>query len=364
MIEFKKIALTQFRNYRHSDFLFSERIVGICGSNGSGKTNLLDAIHYLCFSKSYFSKPDAQSSFKDLKGFRIDGSLLKNLEVQKVVCILRETNRKELSLNDEPYKKLSAHIGKFPCVFIAPDDVELITAGSETRRNFIDTILSQFDAGYLQSLIDYKKILDERNSLLKAAAEKNYLDQTLLDILDNQLTNAGEPVYHARKKFLEEFIPLVLAEYKHIASSDDNIKLNYYSQLNTASFPELLVQCRQKDLYLERTNCGIHKDDLEMYMGESSLKNMASQGQRKSILFALKLAEYAVLKKKKGYAPLLLLDDIFEKLDADRMNNLLCKVCLENDGQVFITDTHCERLKDAFEKLGVRFQLIELLAAN
>src|SRR3954469_10052011 len=251
MLFFRQLGLTQFRNYVFDTFTFTQNVVGISGANGSGKTNLLDAIHYLCFTKSYFSKTDAQSVYQNLQGFRIEGNIRKNDVISKLVCILRENNRKEFQLNDELCKKFSEHIGKFPCVFIAPDDIQIITESSETRRHFIDTLLSQFDSGYLQYLIRYKKILDERNSFLKAAAEKNYFDEELLNILDEQLIKNGETIFATRKKFLETFMPEVHAEYLTISNCNDSIILNYCSQLNNISFKELLKENRQRDLYLQ-----------------------------------------------------------------------------------------------------------------
>ncbi|CAN5808535.1 DNA replication and repair protein RecF [soil metagenome] len=360
MKHLSSISITQFRNYLSKQFSFSERIIAICGQNGTGKTNLLDAIYYLCVTKSYFSKPDAQSVYTGLQGFRLEGLFENEQTTEKLVCILRETNRKEFHLNDEPYKKFSSHIGKFPCVFIAPDDIQLITQGSENRRNFIDTIIAQLEPTYLQHLIDYKKVLDERNSMLKAAAEKNYFDDTLLNIIDSQLVKYGQQIFTVRKSFLADFISLVSKAYEDIAGKTDDITIIYSSQLLNNAFHDLLDQNRQRDLYLQRTGCGIHKDDLEITMEQLPFKNLASQGQRKSLLFALKLAEFAILKEKKGYPPLLLLDDIFEKLDDQRMNRLLHKVCIEENGQVFITDTHKQRLEESLNKLLVPFQLVKI----
>lgn len=360
MLFLNKLAITQFRNYALQSFRFTEPVVGIYGANGSGKTNLLDAIHYLCFTKSYSSRADALNAHYGTQGFRLEASLDKDLQPFHIVCILRENNRKEVIVNEEIYKRFSAHIGKFPCVMIAPDDVELITGGSEERRKFIDTILAQLNADYLQILIEYNKILQQRNSLLKAAAEHNRLDEALLDIIDEQLSDKGDKIYKWRNRFMQEFIPAVSEEYSNIAGKDDEVKVNYYSQLHKNPMQHLLVENRQRDLYLQRTGAGIHKDDLEIMMHEQSFKSLASQGQRKSLLFALKLAEFSIIQQHKGFAPLLLLDDVFEKLDAERMHNLLHKVCIQQQVQVFITDTHKERLKDAFENLRIKYQLIGL----
>ena len=360
MLWLESLKLIQFRNYLQSVFTFSERIIGICGANGTGKTNLLDAIHYLSLTKSYFSRPDAQSVSHGLMGLRIEGNLLLNNSAQKLVCILRENNKKEVSLNDEPYKKFSEHIGKFPCVMIAPDDVELITGGSELRRSFIDAILCQLDREYLQQLINYNKILQQRNSFLKQAAESGKMDEALLGILNEQLSKSGDHIYKKRDSFMQEFLPKVINHYHRIAAKTDSLELVYESQLKDASFIQLLRSGVQKDMILQRTNVGIHKDDLDITMNGIAFKAQASQGQRKSLLFALKLAEWDVLKEKKGFAPLLLLDDVFEKLDQQRMHNLLHWVCAENESQVFITDTHKERLTDQLTDIGVKFQIIEL----
>ncbi len=360
MLLLQRISLVQFKNYPSATFAFNKRVIGICGLNGRGKTNLLDAIYYCCFTKSYFSKTDGLSIQFDNDGFRLQADFENNNEEQKLTCINRLVGKKELSLNGIPYEKFSQHIGKFPAVMVAPDDIELITGGSEERRRFIDTVLSEMDAGYLQDLIKYNKVLQQRNSLLKRFAEQGKTDWPLLEVLDEQLVEPGNSIHQKRKQFTQAMIPLVQQFYTQIAGKNETISIQYISQLNETAFHDLLNHCREKDFLLQRSNAGIHKDDIAMQLDGQVFKTTASQGQRKSLLFALKLAEFELLKQNKGFAPLLLLDDVFEKLDDNRMNQLLHWVCNENSGQVFITDTHKERLQEAFEKLGTDYQVIEL----
>lgn len=360
MLQLQHITLYQFKNYRSSSFDFSERIVGIWGKNGVGKTNLLDAIHYLCFTKSYFIRQDNQNVEHGSEGFRLESRLNLNDKTEKTVCILRETGKKEFSVNDTQYDKFSKHIGRYPCVVIAPDDAELITGDSKERRTFIDALLSQVDEEYLRQLIIYKKVLDQRNSLLKGFAETGKTDVALLEVLDDQLAKAGTYIFEKRKSFMISFLPVVKRLYQDISRQPEDVTLFYESELLQATMAELLKINRQKDSYAQRTTSGIHRDDLDMQLGGQPFKNIASQGQRKSLLFALKLAEMEILKKEKGFAPLLLLDDVFEKLDEERVSNLLNKVCMENDGQVFITDTNGERLSSHLEQLKVKYQLISL----
>ncbi len=360
MLRLNKIELIQFRNYLNQGFLFQERVVGICGKNGTGKTNLLDAIHYLSFAKSYFSRADQTNVHHGLQGLRLVGDYDLNGETQELIYIMRENNRKEMNLNGEPYQKFSDHLGKFPAVMIAPDDISLIGGASEERRKLVDSMLSQINKPYLLSLIQYNKILQQRNSLLKQWADQGSLDETLLSILDQQLSAQGNQIYQIRHQFLAQYLPLAVEIYQKIAGASDNIQLQYHSQLHVADMMTLLGNNLQKDKALQRTSAGIHRDDLLFQLQDQLFKTEASQGQRKSLLFALKLAEWQVLKKEKGFTPILLLDDVFEKLDKTRMFQLLQWVCTQSDGQVFITDTHPERLKEQMDQIQTSFQLIEL----
>ncbi len=360
MLSLHKITITHFKNYEFSSFDFSENVIGICGLNGKGKTNLLDAIYYCCFTKSYFSSTDQLNINFEKDGFRLEAFFDKQGDHQKVICIHRGTAKKEFFLNDIPYEKFSKHIGFLPVVMIAPDDIELITGSSEGRRKFIDTVISQLDAGYLQELITYNKILQQRNSQLKKMEADKSVSMTVLEILDEQLVPPAKIIHQKRKMFLAKLVPLVKQFYKQISNDAESISLEYISQLNENNFENLLQQFRSRDIVLQRSNAGIHKDDIGLFLNAQPFKNIASQGQRKSLLFALKLAEFELLKSDKGFAPLLLLDDVFEKLDDRRMEQLLHWVCNENKGKVFITDTHRDRLEDAFKKLGTSFQIIEL----
>ncbi len=360
MLRVRAISLLQFKNYSNRSFTFDARIVGICGNNGVGKTNLLDAIHYLCFTKSYFTRQDSNNVQQGTNGFRLEAMVDYQGSTEKVVCVLRENGKKEFLVNEQAYDRFSQHIGRYPCVVIAPDDAELITGPSEERRKFIDALLSQLDPEYLRHLINYTRILQQRNSLLKAFAETGSRNYSLLDVLDEQLVQPGEYIFNTRKEFLVAYLPAARHLYAQIAQQAEDVSLVYESELLSTGFAELLQSTRQKDIHVQRTTAGIHRDDIEIMFGRQAFKSIASQGQRKSLLFALKLAEMDVLRKNKSFSPLLMLDDVFEKLDEDRISNLLRTVCVENDGQVFITDTNENRLREQLEKLGVEFEMVRL----
>jgi DNA replication and repair protein RecF len=360
MVRLQQLSLVQFRNYIQKQFVFTDRIVGIVGPNGTGKTNVLDAVYYLSFTKSYFSRPDAQNVHHAHEGMRVEGIYEMKGDNIPITCILRESLKKEFYFDQEPYTKLSQHIGKIPCVMIAPDDVQIITGSSEERRKLMDSLLSQMHPEYLKQLIHYNKILIQRNSLLKNAAEVGHLDMVLLETINDQLTVSGNFIFKYRKELIDKYLPEILSLYKNVAGQLDEINIQYHSQLHNSDFTSLLKESFHKDQILQRTSVGIHKDDLVITIQGQPFKQEASQGQRKSLLFAIRLAEWKLIKENKGFSPILLMDDIFEKLDEQRMIQLLHWVSHSTDGQVFITDTHKERVDALLGKHLDSYQLIEL----
>jgi len=351
------ISLLQFRNYDQKTFDLKHRIIAICGLNGSGKTNLLDSIHYLCFTKSYFSKPDSISASTGLEGFNITGEFCKKDEKVQVSVIFRENGKKELLVNKEQITPFSSHIGDLPLVFIAPDDIVLVTGSSEERRKMMDTILSQTDDQYLMQLIRYNKCLQDRNKYLKSL-DNVQADQLLLDSFDEQLNRAGTIILKKRMEFLTDFLSMVTDLYLFISSESELPKLNPVFSTHPESYLEDLKRARQKDLILQRTSIGVHKDDIDMQLMDLPFKQLASQGQKKSLLFAFKLAEFEYLKNHFQFPPILLLDDIFEKLDQERLKKLLQRVGIENQGQVILTDTHESRVRKSLEDISLPFHLI------
>ena len=360
MLAVQQLSLYQFRNYVQKQFDFTHRVVGIVGPNGTGKTNILDAVYYLSFTKSYFNRPDAQNVLHSAQGMRVEGSYLIQDEKHIYTCVLRENNKKEFYEDQVLYPKMSQHIGKIPAVMIAPDDVHIISGASDDRRKWLDSLMSQISADYLHTLINYNKVLQQRNSLLKQHADSGQLDLILLNAFNQQLVQLGELIYNERKQLMEEIIPSIHSLYLQLAGQDDAIQLTYQSSLHQNTFSALLESSLKKDLILQRTTEGIHKDDIIFSIQGQPFKQEASQGQRKSLLFAMRIAEWNLLKMKKGQSPILLMDDIFEKLDERRMYQLLELVANNTDGQVFITDTHKERMSDLLSKHLQSFQLISL----
>ncbi len=359
-----QLSFINFKNYREANFSFLEGVNCFTGHNGAGKTNVLDAIHYLCLCKSYFNSIDSQSIFHDEAFFVVQGDFNMNDEEHSVYCGFKKNHKKQFKRNNKEYTRLADHIGLFPLVIISPADHQLISEGSEERRKFIDNAISQVDNHYLDDLIYYNKLLTNRNALLKKFAESNTFDQEMMDVFDESLVQYADKIYQKRKTFAEEFIPLFNDIYQRLSSGMEHVKFIYESQLAENNLKDLLRDNIRKDLITQRSNYGIHKDDFTFIISDYSLKKFGSQGQQKSYLIALKLAHYAFLNLKKGYKPLLLLDDIFDKLDDSRIKKLLAMVSEEAFGQIFITDTERSRVEKIFEEIQVECRIFDIEKGN
>jgi DNA replication and repair protein RecF len=356
----QSVHLLQFKNHPNARFGFESRVTGISGVNGSGKTNLLDALHYLSFSRSYFSRSDQSCVSNGLEGFRLDGYFQRLGTEGRIQMIFRPNGKKEIMVDEEMFSRVSDYIGMFPSVVIAPDDIELIIGTSEERRRFMDGLIAQFNPFYLQQLVLYNKLLQQRNSHLKGIALAKSPDYQLLEVFNHQIAPVADAIYEIRHHFFQHFTNRVQQLYLLIAGKAESVAVQYQSPLTEKNMASILNDNLQRDVYLQRTSVGVHKDDLILSLETQPFKQVASQGQRKSMLFAMKLAAAEVLLEEKGFPPLLLLDDVFEKLDQNRMHNLLHKVCCEMKSQVFITDTHSDRLQSAFQNLALDFDLLHL----
>lgn len=356
----KNLTLLNFKNYNAADLSFSKTVNAFVGNNGAGKTNLLDAIHYLCLCKSYFNPIDSQQIKTGEELFLVQGDFDRDDKKEKISCGLKRNHKKSFKRNKKEYDKLADHIGLFPVVMISPYDINLIMDGSEERRKFIDNVISQTDSKYLDELIIYNKHLLNRNALLKQVAVTRTLDVALLQILDEQLIHSGNVIFEKRKQFLLDFIPLFDKHYRFLTNEAEQVSLTYQSQLNEQSFENLLKQSMEKDRVLERTTTGIHKDELQFEIAGMPMKKFGSQGQQKSFLIALKLAQYSYLQKFKNFKPLLLLDDIFDKLDNHRVHKLMEMVSHHDFGQIFITDANKSRVEAVFNEIAVEIELFEV----
>lgn len=345
----EKLQLLNFKNYREVDLNFSSRINVLVGKNGSGKTNLLDAIFYLAFTKSAFST-DPHCILHNENYFMVKGAFRTGPDVSEIISSVQIGARKVFREGINEYQKLSEHIGKYPVILVAPDDVDLVKDGSEPRRRFFDSIISQLDNRYLEDLIQYNHALKQRNSLLKMFNEGGNVDWLALESYDHILIRFGSSIFQKRKQFVKEFLPVFRRFYQFIVEENEDTDLNYFSELEDRDFMEGLMATRQKDIALQRTSFGIHRDDFHFSLGQGDLKKLGSQGQQKSFVISLKLAQFEILKKHKGFKPILLLDDIFDKLDDFRIARLLELISSEL-GQLFITDARPDRTKGLLEQV-------------
>lgn len=347
MTTIRKISVIQYRNYTTGNFEFPQPVTCITGPNGSGKTNLLDAVYYLCYTKSYFTAYQQNVVQSGLDGFRVEGVFEKDGKAETVRCKWKQ-GKKELICDGVEYDRVAEYIGKYAAVMIAPDDLELINNGGEERRKWVDSILGQTDKVYLESLMQYQRVLQQRNAWLKQQFLNPSTDSIALDFYNEQLAAHGDYIHQKRKLFLTEFLPLLDAYYHQLCGGREEIKMVYESDLLQKPMLQWLKESLQNDLRLQRTTRGIHKDDWAYVLENALIRQFGSQGQKKSYLFALKLAQYAYLSKALGHLPILLLDDIFEKLDQNRIEALLRIIRGAGFGQVLLTDTHPERVKAAF----------------
>jgi DNA replication and repair protein RecF len=352
----KQLKLTNFKNYDSQTLEFSARLNCFVGENGMGKTNLLDAMHYLCMCKSHFLLPDKLVIRHGEDFFRMEGAFNRKEKKEMVVCKYQARSRKVIERNKVAYQRFSDHIGLLPMIMITPDDTLLITEGSENRRQYIDVLLVQLDSTYLNYLIIYNKVLQQRNAFLKTHKHPQEIDYDLLAVYNQQLLAPAQYIYERRALILEQLKPVFQSYYKAISGDKEQVSFEYNSQLKDKSLKDLLEESEEKDAWLQRTTKGIHKDDIKLQINDYPVKKFASQGQLKSYLLALKLAQYELLRQESEVAPLVLLDDIFDKLDDKRVGHLL-QLLLERDfGQIFITDTHQSRIAEIVGKLDSDFK--------
>ena len=359
-MQLKRLSLTNYKNQKAYQVDFEMPINAFVGNNGVGKTNLLDAIYHLALGKSYFNPIATQNIHFGSDFFVLEGVFFKNQETEKVVCSFKKGSKKVIKRNGKAYDKIADHIGLIPLVIISPSDQDLIATGSSTRRKFMDGIIGQTDTVYLEGLLQYNRVLEQRNSLLKFFAANHQFDATNLEIYNEQLLAIGMPLYHKRKAFMEAFTPVFEKRYQQISDPNEKVHIAYQSQLDENSFEELLKEALPKDRAIQFTSVGLHKDDLNFTLGEYPIKKFGSQGQQKSFLIALKLAQFDYMQQQQGVPPIVLLDDIFDKLDAERVSKIVSLLSSDNFGQIFVSDTHADRTETALETAGVEYELFQI----
>lgn len=356
----KSLSLNNYRNFEELELVFSEKINCFIGNNGVGKTNILDSIYYLSFCKSWLNPIDSQNINYEKDFFLIKGKYQFPNLIEEITCALKKSKKKSFKRSNKEYERLSDHIGLIPLVTVSPYDANLILSGSDERRKLMDISISQYDKNYLSDLLNYNKVLAQRNQLLKSFYKNNYYDETSLEVWDHQLINYAVSLYNKRDQFISEIKPIFQRYYNCIAPENENVALVYKSQLKNEDFADLVKESRQKDRVMQYTNVGIHKDDLGFNLSEHPLKKNASQGQQKTYLIALKLAQFDYVKNLGKTMPILLFDDIFDKLDASRVSQIIHLVADNNFGQIFITDTNRERLERILKEIHISYKLFNI----
>jgi DNA replication and repair protein RecF len=356
----QRLQLTNFKNYEHNELDFSPGINCFVGNNGVGKTNILDAIHYLSLAKSFFSQIEVLSIRHGDEFFIINGLFRNEEREDTIVCSYVKQKQKSLRCNGKEYERLSDHIGRYPAVMVSPADSILVTGGSEERRRFMNKIISQYSAGYLDALLNYNRALQARNRLLKDFNGSRTFDEEIIGSYDLQLEKYGDIIYRERKLLVDKLVPVFQDYYDIISGKRESVGLVYNSQMENSRLTELLAGCRERDRFLQYTTMGIHKDDLDFTMGGHPVKMLGSQGQQKSFLVALKLAKFGYIAEMTTKTPILLLDDLFDKFDAERVAQLIRLLGNDRFGQVFITDTHQDRLQGMLDGLPADYKLFRI----
>ncbi|MCC4212321.1 DNA replication/repair protein RecF [Leeuwenhoekiella parthenopeia] len=356
----KALSLINYKNFESASFELDAKINCFVGNNGVGKTNVLDAIYHLSFGKSYFNPITTQNINHDAEFFVIDGVYEKNEREEKVIVSAKRGQKKVIKRNGKVYERFSDHIGFLPLVIISPADRDLIIEGSETRRKFIDGVISQSDKAYLDTLLKYNKTLSQRNALLKYFNANHTFNPDTLEIYNAQMHDLGSLLFKKRAAFLEAFTPIFKKRYEAISGGKENVKLKYKSQLHDAPLSQLFIENLKKDRALQYTSVGVHRDDLGFKIEGHPIKKFGSQGQQKSYLIALKLAQFDFIKAQSSTTPLLLLDDIFDKLDENRVTQIIDLVNDKNFGQLFISDTHPDRTEAIVKEIHQSYKLFKL----
>ena len=356
----RQLSLINYKNFESKELVFDSKINCFVGDNGIGKTNILDAIYHLSFGKSYFNPISSQNIRHGSDFFVIDGTFEKDNREEKIVCSLKRNNKKIIKRNGKAYERFADHIGLLPLVIISPADRDLIIEGSDTRRKFMDGVISQSDKKYLQQLINYNKVISQRNALLKYFAANRTFNKDTLAVYNEQLRTYGTEIFNKRTSFLEAFIPIFQEQYKAITGNTEKVSLSYDSKLLHDDLLTLLNKNLDKDRALQYTSVGIHKDDLNFEISEFPIKKFGSQGQQKSFLIALKFAQFHFMKSQSGTTPILILDDIFDKLDEHRVSHIITLVNDENFGQIFLSDTHAERTESVVKKIHQSYKIFKL----
>ena len=356
----QSIQLSNFKNFNEIQFELSPKINAFVGRNGVGKTNVLDAVHYLALTKSYLNFSDVQNINFEEDYFSIEGNFMKNELEEIVFCGVQKEKAKVFKRNAKQYERISDHIGLFPVVMISPYDLDLIKEGSDVRRKFMDNIISQSNKEYLQNLIRYNRVLNQRNSLLKFFFQNQTFDKISLEIYDDEMAELGKFIFQQRKEFIEAFLPIFSHYYQILSQGNESVQIRYESDLEEIPMDILLKESLPKDRVAQFTTKGIHKDDLKFTLMNYPVKKFGSQGQQKSYLIALKLAQFELMKNYLKITPLLLLDDIFDKLDEVRVEQLINLVNEEKFGQIFISDTHPERTENVVQQINSESKIFRL----